>query len=62
MIKSLNESLEHNQNLLIKLNEAQNLERNYLSFILNKLYYPKKEIIEPIVIQKQPLPAPRKLI
>jgi hypothetical protein len=62
MIKSLNESLEHNQNLLIKLNEAQNLERNYLSFVLNKLYQPKKEITEPVIIQKQPLPAPRKLI
>lgn len=39
MIESLNESLEYNQHLLIKLNKARNLEKNYLSFILNKLPY-----------------------
>lgn len=62
MLKSLDEILKHNQNLLIKLNDSKNLEKNYLSFVLNKLYYSKKQTIEEVVIQKQPLPAPRKLI
>jgi hypothetical protein len=62
IIKSLNEVLEHNQNLLIKLNEGQILEKNYLRFILNKLYFSKKEIIEPQIIEKQELPKPRRLI
>jgi hypothetical protein len=44
MIKFLNESLEHNQNLLIKLNKDKNLEKNYLNFVLNKLYPAKKQI------------------
>jgi hypothetical protein len=62
MILSLNDVLQHNQKLLIQLNESKNLERKYLSFILDKLYCSKEQITNSNIVEKQPPPTPRRLI